>query len=492
MRPIILIWLVAGLVMCSCAGNGGEGELLLLAMEDDIVNLDPFLHDDSITHSVLGNIFEGLVSFDTEMQLQPSLAIGWENPDDLTWRFRLRPGVYFHNGREMKADDVKYSLDRARRGKVGYYLSAVDQVRVLDDMTIEITTLMPTSILLNKLTFISVVPRDSDEPLSIPVGTGPYRFVKYQPNGEMELRGFDRYWRGRPAIKRAVFRAIPDEASRVEALLAGQVHLIRDVERQTAEHYVNHHLVSFVTGPGLGVSLLGINFRQPGPWQDRRVREAIYWAIDPAEAARASGWDALPIDQLVSPYIVGYSPDIKASRPDLKRARKLLAEAGYASGFDLPLEMSRSAANTTGEVLTRQLAQVGIRARPISLDWPELTDRLNRRQTHMFLLGWSCSSGDASDLFDACLHSGKTASYGSVNWSGYSNRKLDALIERSNQVLDNRERIEILKQAMNLAMSDYPMIPIFSRNRIYGASHRIVFHPRQDGRIKIYEIAWRK
>jgi peptide/nickel transport system substrate-binding protein len=392
----------------------------------------------------------------------------------------------------MTAADVKYSLERARSGKVGYYLSAVDQVRVIDDLVVEVTTLKPASILLNKLTFISIIPQNSPKPLEIPVGTGPYRFIKYQPGGDMELRAFDRHWKGRPSIKRAVFRTMPEEGKRVEALLAGQVHLVRDVERRTAQENTDHPLASFVNSPGLGVSLMGVNFGQPGPWKDRRVREAIYLAIDPVEAAQASGWDALPIDQMVSPYIVGYNPDIRVRRPDLERAKVLLAEAGYSRGFELPLELSRSAANTSGAVLASQLAKVGIRVRLVPLEWPELTDRLNRRETHVFLVGWSCSSGDASDLFDACLHSGGTAGYGSVNWSGYSNRKLDALIERSNQVLDNRERIEILKQAMILAMADYPMIPIFSRNRIYGASHKIVFLPRQDGRIRIDEISYRQ
>lgn len=125
-------------IICSCAGNNNNGRLLILAMEDDIITFDPYLHDDSITYSVLSNIFEGLVSFDSEMRLEPALAISWENPDDLTWRFILRPGVYFHNGHEFTSADVKYSLERARQGKVCHYLSTVQSVNVIDKLIVTI------------------------------------------------------------------------------------------------------------------------------------------------------------------------------------------------------------------------------------------------------------------------------------------------------------------------------------------------------------------
>lgn len=482
--------LLAGMIL-SCNRSDNDNRLLTLAMEDELITLDPYLHDDSIAHSILSNIFDALVSFDRDMKVEPALAIAWENPDDLTWRFTLRPNVYFHDGHKFTAADVQYSIERARKGKVCHYLSTIQEVNVIDSLTLEIKTIKPSPILLNKLTFISIVKEGTEDPITYPIGTGAYRFIKYQPGDQIELKANEKYWKGTPAVKRAIFKVIPSETERLQALLDGKVQLIRDVDKNNADQYSSNPGVYFVSSPGLGVSMLGVNFTKESPLSSRKVREAIYWAIDSKEAIDASGWDALPVDQLVSPYIVGYNPDITAKRPDFARARKCLNEAGFPNGFAASLEMSKNAASTTGEVLVKQLARVGIKVKLLGLDWSEFSERIYQGKVPFFMVGWSCSSGDASDLFDACLHSYDEKNYGSANWGNYGNKKLDKLIEKSNQILDNRERIEILKQAMRTAMADYPLIPIFSRNRIYGADRSIAFTPRQDGRIKVFEIYYK-
>ncbi len=477
--------------MFSCANPGGDGKILTLAMEDEIITLDPYLHDDSITHSILSNIYDPLVGFDKDMKVEPALAIGWENPDDLTWRFYLRPDVTFHNGRALTSRDVKYSLERARQGKVCHYLSTIKEIKVIDKFTLEILTNKPSPVLLNKLTFISIVPEGSENPILKPIGTGAYRFVKYQEGEFIELRANDKYWRGKPKIKRAVFTVIPNESERTQALLDDRVQLIRDIDMKMIKQNRNNPKVEFVSSPGLGVSMLGIDFKTKSPLLNRKVREAIYWAIDPLGAIESSGENALPVDQLVSSYIVGYNPYISADRPNIKRAKKLLMQAGYPSGFTISLEMSQTAALTTGKIIEEQLAKIDIKIKVIARDWPDFSSRLYSRQIPFFLVGWSCSSGDASDLFDACLHSNDNKNYGSANWGDYKNSRLDKLIERSNQILDNKERIEILKKAMKMAMNDFALIPIFARNRTYGYNKNIIFSPRQDGRVKIYEILYK-
>lgn len=412
--------LLAGL-LCSCIGPGNEGKILSLAMEDEIITLDPYLHDDSITHSILSNIYDPLVSFDKDMKVEPALANGWENPDDLTWRFYLRPGVYFHNGKALTARDVKYSLERARQGKVCHYLSTIKEIKVIDKFTLEIITNKPSPVLLNKLTFISIIPEGSENPILKPIGTGAYRFIRYQEGNFMELRANDKYWQGEPKIKKAIFKVISNERTRMQALLDDKVQLIRDIDMQMAGQNRNNPRVEFANSPGLGVSLLGINFKTKSPLSNKAVREAIYLAINPAGAAESSGWDALPVDQLVSSYIVGYNPDIASNRPNIKKAKKILTQAGYPSGFTVSLEMSQTAAVTTGKIVAEQLSKIGIEVKLIPMDWPDFSSRLYSRQIPFFLVGWACSSGDASDLFDACLHSNDDKNYGSANWGDYKN-----------------------------------------------------------------------
>ncbi|HTY09100.1 MAG TPA: ABC transporter substrate-binding protein [Candidatus Edwardsbacteria bacterium] len=489
-RTMITLLMLAALAL-SCR-PAQRRDAVALAMEDDIITLDPYLHDDSITHSVLGNIYDALVSFDREMKLAPALAIRWENPDDLTWRFFLRPGVAFHDGKPLTARDVKYSLERAKRGTLGHYLSMVSSVRILDDQTVEVLTHKPYPVLLNKLTFIDIMPEGSADPIVKPVGTGAYKFVSYVKGRELRLAANPAYWQGRPAIATAVFRMLPDDSIRAQALLNGEVDLIRDVDEPDIRRFRSQPGIETLSRPALGVSLLGVNFAQPGPLRKREVREAIFWALDPAAIIAGSGLEASPINQLVSAYVVGYVPEDEHARPDRERARKLLRQAGYGPGLKLTAEMSKTAAAQAGHSLVAQLREVGIDLTVRAYDWPELSARLDKRQSPFFLVGWSCSSGDASDLFDACLHTRDARSYGSTNWGGYSNRTLDRLIERSSEVLDSRDRIDLLHQAMRMVLDDMPLIPLYVRNRTYGLRAGLSFTPRQDGRIEVWDLAWER
>lgn len=462
----------------------------MVALDDDIVSLDPHALDDEVTASALANVCQALVGFDPQMRITPLLAQAWENPNDLTWRFRLRPGVRFHDGRLLNASDVVFSLERARSGRLSYYLSQVRTIRAVDEMTVEIVTSQPAPVLLNKLNFIAILPGGTPDSISAPVGTGPYRFEEYQPGRRLVLKAFDGYWGGRPRIPRAEFAVLATPQERLEALARGEIHLAKFVQlRDSAKHpragLIYHSL------PGLGVTLLGANVGLPGPLADRRVRQAVYWALDPAKLIEQTGLDARPIGQLVSPFVVGFIPQAEADRPKADRARALLAQAGYGPGLKLELEASISAA-PRAEAAARQLSAVGIDARVVLREWAELTERINRRQARFFLVGWSCNSGDASDLLEACLHSQGGPGYGSANWCGYSVPELDRQIEQAGRTLDARRRIVLLQQSLSAGLEDMPLIPLYVRDQTYGHCRRLDFRPRQDGWVLISELSFRR
>jgi len=457
-------------------------------MEDDIITLDPHRHDDSVTHSVLANIYDPLVAFDGQMRIVPALAVSWENPDDLTWRFHLRPGVKFHSGRPCLSQDVVFSLKRARTKEVGHYISGIRDVTEVDSLTVEVVTEEPTPLLLNKLTFIDIVPSGCPDSISRPVGTGPYIFQDYQRGETINLKADDEYWGGKPAIPAAVFKIIPEDGDRLKALLDGEIFLARDMEGESKKRILADPELVYLSRPGLGVTHLGINIGMGGPLAKKKVRQAIFWALDPAEIVAESGMEAEPWDQLVSPYIVGYHPGEGIKRPDVRRAKRLLAEAGYPRGFTTDFELSNSAAATSGHLIARQLGKVGIRVNVVGMEWTGFTQRLKRQESPFFLIGWACSSGDASDLYDACLHTKTASGYGQANHTGYSNPAVDRLIERSNQILDPKGRIAILHQIQNEVMEDMPLVPLYIRNRGYGVRKGIDFTPRQDARVKLIEI----
>lgn len=487
MKKILSVMLAYMLFSCGPALNSSS---IRLAMEDDILTLNPYGHDDSIAHSVLSNIYDALVAFDGEMRITPALAVRWETPSDLVWRFFLRPGVSFHNGRPLSAGDVKYSLELARKDKVGHYLSQVKEVRILDSLTLELITGRPAPLLLNKLTFIDIVPQGWQKLETQPMGTGAYRFVRYQKGHSLELEANKHYWRGEPRIKKAVFVTIPDDSIRCQALMDGDIQLIRDVGERQADKVKNMAGVRFISRPGLGVTLLGINFNLPGPLQDRRVRKAVYLAIDPAALVRESQSEAEGTDQLVTSYITGYLPDFSQPRPQREKARMLLAQAGYPTGFKVDLEMSQTAALRSGPHIASQLGRLGIIARVKSLPWEQMNGRLEQGISPFYLVGWSNSSGDASDLLEGCLHTREKGRFGTANYGGYSNPELDRLIEQCQSTIDGRERTGLLHRTMMLVHEDMPLIPLYIRNRTYGSSSSVSFEPRQDGRIKLFEISY--
>lgn len=479
--------LAVGLIL-SCARSATD--TVVVALEDDIVSLDPHALDDEVTGAVLANIYQGLVGFDQQMRITPLLAQAWENPNDFTWRFRLRPGVRFHNGRLLNAADVVFSLERARSGQLSHYLSQVSTVRAIDDMTVEIITSQPAPVLLNKLNFIFIIPGGIPDSLNIAVGTGPYRFEQYLPGKKLILRAFEGYWGRRPHIPRAEFAVLVTPQERLEALARGEIHLAKFVQLGDSVKYPTARL-AYSSLPGLGVTLLGANVRLPGPLRDRGVRQAIYWALDPARIIEETGLDARPVGQLVSPFVVGYIPQAEADRPRRDRAKNLLNRAGYTSGFRLRLETSSSAV-ARARAVARQLSEVGIEFEVVPYDWTTLTGRLNQRQSPFFLLGWSCISGDASDLLEACLHSEERPGYGTANWCGYSSAEIDRQIEQAGQTLEPKIRIALLQQALSSGLEDMPLIPLYVRNQTYAYCSGLDFRPRQDGWVLISELSFRR
>jgi len=476
---------IGGGVACSGGPGGGAGPLRLV-FHSGPQGLDPHLHDELATHWVLDNVYDSLVTFDVDMHVRPALAAGWDNPDDLTWRFRLRPGVRFHDGRPLEAVDVAVSLERARshpRSKVSGYLVEVAAVRAVAPLTVEVRTRRPYPILLNKLTFIAIVPRDSPPQIARPVGTGPYRFVSYAPGRSVELAAFGR---GRPLREAAEPRVSigfeSDATKRVQRLVSGEADLIAELPPEFAERVQAAPGCAVRAAGGLAVDYLQPRVDVP-PFSDPRVRRAVDLAVDREELVRTMlhGRGA-PAGQMVGPRVFGHAPEIRPPRRDLAAARWLLAAAGYPGGLDAVVEL-RDGQDIAP--LSAQLAEAGIRVRPRPRPWSELYPRLLRGQVAFYFGSWQCASGDASDLFDNKIHTRDPArGYGGSNSNGYGNPALDRLIESSGATLDMSERGRILESAMRLLAADLPLIPLAVPYDLYGVRTGLAWAPRLDSRIQ--------
>lgn len=483
MRAAALLVLAA--LACGCRTRPDRP--FPLAMERDVRTLDPHRHDDSPTHSVLANVYEPLVTFDRDMHVVPALAEGWSNPTDLVWRFRIRSGVRFHDGRTLTARDVAFSLERARRLKLAPYLLSVARIEVLDETSLELGTSAPEPVLLNKLASIGIVPAGTPDPIVRPVGTGPYRVVEHVPGVRLRLAANESYWAGAPSIRLAEFRVYPDGEARARALRTGEVLLARELNR--SELAGAPERIRFVSHPGLVVVVLGVNFRTPGPLLSREVRQAIYWAVDPQELIERSGIEATPADEIVPPSVFGYLPGRNETRPRVEKARQLLLAAGYPKGFETTLELASSLAPSLGPPLAEQLARVGILVKVVGIEWQDLSDRLERRESPFFSIGWSCN-GDASHILDGLLHTRREGSWGASNFGGYSNSGLDRAIERAGAILQPADRLVALHEAMGIALDDLPLIPLINRKRTYGVDERVRFEPRLNGQVLLRELSF--
>ncbi|HVR11600.1 MAG TPA: ABC transporter substrate-binding protein [Thermoanaerobaculia bacterium] len=470
----------------ACSGGPEGAAPLRLVFHSDPQGLDPHLHDEVATHWVLDNVYDSLVTFDADMHVRPALAIGWDNPDDLTWRFQLRPGVRFQDGQPLAAADVAVSLERARshpQSKMSGYLVEVAAVRAVAPRIVEVQTRRPYPILLNKLTFIAIVPRNVPSRIVKPLGTGPYRFVSYTPGRGLELAAFGGGWSATQELEPRVSIGFEsDAAKRVQALTSGRADLVAELPTQYADRLRASPGCAVRSAGGLAVNYLQPRVDSP-PFSDPRVRRAISLAVDREALVRAMlhGRGA-PAGQMVGPKVFGYAPEIRPPRRDLAAARQLLAAAGYPGGLDAVLEY-RDGQDVAA--LREQLAEAGIRLRPQARPWSQLYPRLLRGQVAFYYGSWQCSSGDASDLFDNKVHTRDPArGYGDSNSNGYSNPALDKLIESSGATLDMNERRRILESAMRLLDADLPLIPLAIPFNLFGVRTTLAWAPRLDARIQ--------
>jgi peptide/nickel transport system substrate-binding protein len=493
--PLVALLLVPLALAGACRRPGPAAappRALRIGTYSGPLSLDPHLKNEVLTFSILENIYDALVSFDAQLRVRPALASSWENPNDLTWRFHLRPGVRFHDGRALTADDVVASLERARhhpRSNLGNYLVGVDTVRKVGEDAVEITTRRPSPVLLNKLTFVYVVPRDAPEEIRQPIGTGPYRFVSMDGR-RLLLRAVEGSWRGPVAEREVELLIVPDPAERVALLTRGAVDLVQEVKPELAAEVEGTPGCTLVASESLLVEYLIVR-TDTEPFSDLRVRRAIDLAIDRAAlVARHLRGHGLPIGQLVGRQTFGYVPELEARGRDLPAARRLLAEAGYPDGFDVELEFREG---RNADVLAAQLLEAGIRVHPMAQPWSEIYQRLQEGKVPFYMGGVLAGSADASDVFDSKVHSRDPEhGYGDTNWGGFSDPELDRMIEGSATTMDMLERRAQLQAVMRRVMEDLPIIPLDNPYTLFGVRDDVQWEPRRDGMVRLYDISRRR
>lgn len=488
---IVLLAVLAAFLHC---GGPPPRDTLRIGIGSGIVSLDPHTQDEEVTVSVLANLYEGLVGFDANLKLGPCLAEGYSNPDELTWRFRLRPGARFHDGRPLLARDVVYSLERARSHPQSVFRSLLAVVERIEEVTateVRIVTRRPQPVLIKILTAVAILPRGF-EPGESAVGTGPYKLASVQIDQEIALEAFPGYWGSPPHFRRAVFRVVPQDRWRGHELVGGRLDLDAEPSLQMRVIIEKDPDLRLITQEGASVTMLGMvvgGEPADNPLSDRRVRQAISLALDRRELVRSLfNWYATPASQLVPRNIFGFEPDLPVITPDLPKAQALLQEAGFGQGVRLRLDHS-NATGPEGEMIRRQLAEVGIGVTPNPVNWEELYSRISTGESRFHLVGYSTTTADVSELFNSLIHTNEPGSeYGLENTSGYSNPEVDRLIEAADREYSPQRRQRILQDAMRLVMEDLPLIPLHVWSQSYGLRRDLEWTPRADALIRAAEF----
>ncbi len=468
-----------------------ESRILRVSLPAAPSALDPHLQDEWASRTILSHVYDSLVALDANMKVAPQLAERWETVGQLTWRFHIRHDVKFQDGRPLTADDVVASLRRSRHhpgSEISSYLLEVESVEKLGDWQVEIRTRRPYPILLNKLSFVAIVPQDAPSVIEAPVGTGPYR-IESHSGDEIILRAFDNYWGSIPPIKRVSFLFLNNHRNRLEAFLRGDIDLIYSFVVADLADFPDVLDQQFVSEPGLYIAYLQFRVDRP-PFNDLRIRQAINLAIDRERLVEdAAEGAAQPASQLLSPQIFGYVPDLPVTQADPVKARALLEEAGYPDGIDLNIHLREG---RTGQALIAQLNEVGIRLNPTVMAWPDLYAKLQTGEVDFYLGSWGCPSGDASELFDNKVHTLVPGGpYGTSNSMGYSNPILDGFIEDASATFSVEERKAVFARAMSILQEDLPIIPLLVDDYIYLVSPDVEWTSRLDGRVLAQEMSFR-
>lgn len=456
-------------VLAACGGGSDTAQVkdtLIVAHGSDAQTLDPHYTNDQPSSRVSVQIYSQLVEVDQDMNLMPGLATSWEQINDTTTQFRLREGVLFHNGEELKASDVKFTFERMIASPtVAHIVDAIEAVEVVDDYTVNVMTSEPFGPLLYHLSHTAAsilsekaVTEAGEDYGQHPVGTGPYQFIDWSVGDRITMEAFDDYYGGKQEIQNLVYRNITEGTNRAIALETGEIDVAYDIEAIDKSTIIDKSGLELIEEESLSQTFISFNTRK-APLDNKKVRQAIGYSINADDIVEAVVLGAgRPANSPIGPKVSGHNPNAKLYSQNYEKARELLAEAGYPDGFTTSMWVSDSpVAVQMAQVIQAQLRQVGILMAIEVVEWGAFLDGTNRGEHDMLMMGWVTVTGDADyglyALFSSNTHGG------AGNRSFYSNERVDELLRAGRISSDHEERRMIYAELQEILQDE---LPIFS------------------------------
>lgn len=455
-----------------------QKDTLVVAKSEDVSSLDPAQIVNQKSFTVYDQIFEGLVKLNPETkEVEPCLATEWEQIDDLNWHFTLRQGVKFHDGSEMKAEDVVYSFERIMNsGVVSSYVDYIDKIVADGDYAVTMTIKMPYAQIIQALTYPAAVvvskaaaEASGDAFGQNPIGTGPYAFSERFEADSITLVGFDDYWGEKAKTKNLIFKVIPEGSQRTIMLENGEADIICDVPSNDASRIGSDDNLKLYNETGNKYYAIYFKADSKTPAGDKRIRQAVEYAIDKQALADAVFAGYAQVGSLLcTPATAGYNAaKDRGNVYDTAKAKELMSEAGYPDGFDIDIYVRTGQVyEEIATIIQAQLAEVGINANIILLESTKITEKLYGGEEVPMNIGfYNNICGDTDFIMQKLL----PATYG----QNYFNDEMIDLINRSRAETDPAKRQAVYDEFFDLMAEDMPQLSLLYEQILVGTSKNV-------------------
>ncbi len=488
--------------------GAAEARPVKWASAGDALTIDPHGQNEGLTTTVVQHMYEALTERDHAGKLHPLLASSWKVlPDDpTTWEFKLQEGVKFHDGSPFTADDVVFSYERAMQPTSDFkgYLTSVEKVSKVDDLTVRIKTKGPNPLLVNNTTSIRILNKawaeknnatkaqdfkNKEENYAVrnANGTGPFVLVTREADVKTVMKRNENYWAKAKVpleITELTYVPIKQDATRIAALLSGEVDLVQDVPVQDIARLKGQPKVRVTTGPenrtiffGMDVAskdLKGDNVEGKNPFADKRVRQAMNMALNRQAIQRVvMRGESIPTGVILPPFANGWTKELDAApATDVAKAKALLAEAGYPNGFSITLHCPNDRyINDEGicQAAVGMFGQIGVKVNLVSQSKSIHFNLIQKNppETEFYLVGWGVPTFDSDYVFSYMYHS-RTGSQGSWNATGYADKDVDAQIQSLSKEIDIAKRDATIAQIWAKLKDETVYLPIHHQTLSYG------------------------
>jgi len=499
-----------------------EAKTFRYAFQGDLNALDPYTLNETFTLGAMGNVMEGLTKRDKDLKIIPGLAERWELLEPTRWRFHLRKGVKFHNGEDFTADDVIFSAERALspESNIKSRIAAGTKLVKVDDHTVDFVTTGPNPILhyewdtwyifskkWSEANGATKVQTSSSQlsPFTLKAnGTGPFIVESHQPGVKTVFKPNPNWW-GKPEhnLTEVVFQTIKSDATRVAALLSGEIDMMDPVPVQDIARVKANAGTDVLTGPELRTIFLNMDslrdellysdVKGKNPFKDARVRKAFYQAIDmEAIHSRVMRGNSANSALLISPLLFSRANEFKRHPYDPEAAKKLLTEAGYPNGFAVEMDCPNDRYvndEAICQATVAMLARIGIKAKLNAMPKAKYFEKAGATQKYdssFNLLGWTPGSFDSHNVLLNITGCRDDKGAGAFNYGGYCNPKVDELAKAVLVESDTTKRDDLIAQAFRIVHEEAGIIPLHQQTLAWGVSKKVKIVQRADNQILFY------